>query len=314
MPLGRGDVPQAVQSELLKLWPASASQVTPAEYQQNFEVLTDGRYQVTLASMQSAARFKQFGSGVQVPNRDSFQGAKVTIAPIMLGEKRSFQFQTVEEVMAAIGTDLKAACDNWAMAQENTRDLQCTDMLKDDTTTGYDGKILYATDHPQMSRYPNAGGTPRSNTDATAAALIHATVRDFLQLMEDTNAVTEAGDKMDCKVTKLTVTSLSQFMELLPILGSTQRSGVANNDINALAQLGITPQLWRNLAGSTEYMYGFSKQPGQTGLVYINKQATIIETQRNFDTKEIESTAHLQGAPGYTEWRKTARKALSAVS
>ena len=313
MPIGRGDVPQAVQSEMLKLWPVSASQVTPGQYNKVFEVMTDGRYQVTLAALQAAARFTPFGSGVELPNRDPFQGGKVTITPVMLGEKRSFQFQTVEEVMAAINTDLKLACDNWAAAQENTRDLQCSDMLKG-SATGYDSKALFATDHPQMSRYASAGGSTFSNTDATAAALSHAVVRDHIVVMEDTNAVTESGDKMDVKCTHLCVTSLGQLMELTPILGSNQRAGTANNDQNAIQQLGITPLLWKNLAGATEYMYGFSRQPGQGGLVYINKQSTIIEAQRNFNTKMTEATAHLQGAPSWTDWRRANRKALTAVA
>ncbi len=313
MALGRNDVPEAVKSELLKLWPASAAQVTPAEYRGVFDILSDGRYQVILASLQAAARWTAFGSGTELPNRDPFQGGKVTIVPVMLGESRSFQFQTVEEVQAAIGTDLKSACDNWAMAQENTRDLQCTDMLKDDTTTGYDGKILFATDHPQMSRYPSGGGTALSNTDATAAAITHAVVRDFVKLFEDTNGVTESGDKMNNKLTHLACTSMGQYMELLPVLRSVQRAGTANNDLNALNELGITPLFWRNLAGATEYMYAFSRVPGAGGLVYVNKQDTIIETQRNFKTKMTEASAHLQGAPSYTDFRKVARKALSAL-
>lgn len=313
MPLGRGDVPEALRRELLKLWPVSASQVTPAEYQQVFQTVVDGRNQVILASMQAAARLKPVGSGESLPNRDPFQGGKVTITPIMLAESRSFQMQTVEEVQAAIGVDLKNATDNWAMAVENTRDLQCTDMLKG-SDTGYDGKALFATDHPALSRYTSASATTYANTVATAASLTHATVRDLVTLMEDTNAVTEAGDKMNCKVTHLTVTKVSTLLELTPILGSSQRSGTANNDMNALSQLGITPLLWRNLDGSTEYLYGFSNMPGQGGLIYINKQAAVIETQRNFDTKELQASVHLQGAPAWTDFRRAARQALTAVT
>ncbi len=316
MALGRNDVPDAVKSEILKLWPASVSQVTPADYGQVFDILTDGRYQVIMASLQAAARLKQFGSGVELPNRDPFQGGRVTVIPVMLGESRSFQFQTVEEVQTAIGTDLKNACDNWAMAQENTRDLQCTDMLKDTTTNGYDGKPIYDDAHPQLSRYPNGGGSTFDNKDDTAAALTHATVRDFITLMEDTNAISESGDKINNKTTHIAVTSAGQYMELLPILRSVQRAGTANNDLNALNELGLIPLFWRNLAGaaaSQEYMYAFSRQPGMGGLVYVNKQNAIIETERNFKTKMVEASIHLQGAPAWTDFRKTARKALSAV-
>lgn len=311
MPLGRSDVPQAVQSELLKLWPAAASAVVPAEYRKIFPVISDGRASVILAAVQAASRFTQFGSGEPVRNRDAFQSGSITITPVMLGEKVSFQFQTVEEVKAAIGTDLTQAVNTWALAQENTRDLQCTDMLKD-TATGYDGKALFAADHPQRSRFGD--GATFDNDDATAAVLSHAVVRDLITLAEDTNAINEAGDKMNRQVTHLVVTSMAQFLELLPIIESPQRAGTANNDVNPLGRLGIVPMLWRNLAGSTEYMYAFSNLPGQTGLIYINKQDTMIETQRNFDTKAIESTAHLQGAPAWTDWRCATRKALSAVA
>jgi len=309
--LGRNDVPQAVQSELLKLWPAAASEVVPAEYRGIFQEISDGRYQVTLAAMQAASRFTQFGSGENIKNRDSFQGGSVTIVPVMLGEKVSFQFQTVEEVKAAIGTDITQAVNTWALAQENTRDLQCVDMLKG-TDTGYDGQALFSDAHPQRSRFLD--GNNYDNNDATAASLSHSVVRDLLMLAEDTNAINESGDKMNRRVTHLVVTSMAQFLELLPIIESPQRAGTANNDVNPLGRLGIVPMLWRNLAGSTEYLYAFSNLPGQTGLVYVNKQATVIETQRNFDTKAIESTAHLQGAAAWTDWRCATRKALSSVS
>lgn len=311
MPLGRNDVPQAVQSELLKLWPAAAASVVPAEYRSIFQVISDGRYQVVLAAMQAASRFTQFGSGEPVRNRDAFQSGSVTITPVMLGEKVSFQFQTVEEVKAAIGTDLTQAVNTWALAQENTRDLQCTDMLKG-TDNGYDGQALFSSSHPQRSRFLD--GNTYDNDDATAASLSHAVVRDLITLAEDTNAVNEAGDKMNRRVTHLVVTSMGQFLELLPIIESPQRAGVANNDVNPLGRLGIVPMLWRNLAGSTEYLYAFSNLPGQTGLLYVNKQDTKIETQSNFDTKAIESTAHLQGAPAWTDWRCATRKALNAVA
>lgn len=311
MPLGRNDVPQAVQSELLKLWPAAAASVVPAEYRGIFQEISDGRYQVVLASLQAASRFTQFGSGEKIRNRDAFQGGSVTITPVMLGEKVSFQFQTVEEVRAAIGTDLAQAVNTWALAQENTRDLQCTDMLKG-TDTGYDGQALFSDSHPQRSRFLD--GATYDNNLATAAGLNHATVRDLLTRAEDTNAVNEAGDKMNRRVTHLVVTSMGQFLELLPVIESPQRSGNANNDVNPLGRLGIIPMLWRNLAGSTEYLYAFSNIPGQGGLVYVKKQETMIETQRDFDTKQIESTAHLQGAPAWTDWRCATRQALSAVA
>lgn len=311
MPIGRGDVPDAVKSELLKLWPASVEQVTPAHYRDLFEVISDGRYQVTLAAMNAASRFREFGSGEQLPVRNPFQSGPVTITPVMLGEKRSFQFQTVEEVKAAIGTDLKMATDTWAMAQENTRDLQCATMLKG-SDTGYDGKALFAADHPQVSRF--GAGNTYDNDDGTAEAITHSVVRNLLVLHEDTNAVSEGGDKSNKQVTHLVVTSMAQLMELLPIVESPQRAGTANNDVNPIARLGMKPVLWRNLAGSTEYLYSVTAIAGQKGLVYINKQNAMIDTQNNFDTKEIEASCHLQGKPAWISWQCITRKALSAVA
>ena len=306
---GRGDVPQAVQSELLKLWPVAVSQIVPAIYNQVFQLITDGRAFVKLAAVQAAARFRQFGSGTPLPNRDPFQGGMVVVTPIMLGEKRSFQFQTIEEVQAAIGTDLKAACDNWAMAQENSRDLQAVGMLEDTTTTGYDGVTLFNSAHPQQSRY--AAGSLYSNQNLVSVSLTHQAVRDHVAMMEDTNAVTESGDKMNCKATHLAVTGVAQYLELLPIIGSQQRAGTANNDLNALAQLGITPLLWRNLDQAQQCMYGFSNMPGAGGLIYVNKQSTVIKTQENFETQEIESIAFLQGMPAWTDWRRVNKTQLT---
>ncbi len=309
MPVGRNDVSDAITAELMKLWPASEMSAEPAFYRTIFDSMDFGRYRAIMANMNASGRFKTFGSGSNVPLSQPFQGGLVTITPVMLGEKREFEFQTVEEVQAAINTSLIEATNNWAEAAETTRDLQCADMLRLNTATGYDGQEFFDTAHPQRSR--DLGGDTFGNLLANGVAITPDTLDVVLQRFEDTNAVGENGEKLrGWNATHLVATRWTDFHKLQAIVQSELRAATGNNDKNTI-QNSYQVALWRSLVQSsgTQHFYAFK---AMKGLLYVNKQNVALESAYDFDSKNYMASAHLQGAAGWRNWRAGIRESLAA--
>ncbi len=314
MALGRGDVPDAVRAELLKLWPVSVDQVRPGVHRQIFFEMSSGRWQDQMAAMQASGKMRPYGSGTDVPTVAPFQTGLVKINPRPLGEARTFQFQTVQEVLAAIGTDLRSATDNWADSYENTRDSDCADTLRLNTATGYDTKAFFAADHPQRSKYQD--GNTYSNTDTTGFALDHEGIKTLTGVMSDTIAYNEAGTRIMNMPTHIVTTRWKDFHQASAILLSQQRTGTADNDVNTLNQLGIQVLYWPVLsqgitgaatATNKEYVYAFK---AQKGLIYVLKRGVRLKAWEREESDDLMASATFEGAMGWRDWRSGARQLI----
>jgi hypothetical protein len=294
MPIGRNDVTNALQVQLVKFFPASESKVVGATYRDLFRSISWQRYQAEAAGMASPGSLKQFGAGTPVPDQAPFQTGKVTITPVMVGGKRSFEQQTVDEVMAAGNGAIEAVTDNWASAAEVSKDKQAATILRDNSSTGtIDGAAIFAT-HNQRSKY--ADGNTYANQDAVAEAISDDTVKAFLKLFEETIAFDESGTEIDNVATHAVATSMDKLWALQTVLKSVQTAGAAMNDVNVILNSG------------TQYWY---LAKAQAGLIFVDKQANLIETWYDPDTKVNYASLHYQAAPGVLDWRNVARKALA---
>lgn len=319
MALGRGDVPDAVRKELIKLWPVSVDQVRPGIHRQLFFEMSSGTWQAQMAGMSASGKMRQYGSGTDVPLVAPFQTGLVKINPKQLGEARSFQYQTVQEVIAAVGTDLRNATDNWADAYETTRDLDCADQMTLNTVTGYDGKALFDTAHPQRSRFLD--GNTYSNNLATAVPLDHDGVKALTGQMSDKIAYNEAGTRIMNIPTHVVASRWSDYHQAMAILQSLQRTGTADNDVNTLNRLGIAVEFWPFLTqgiadGSSstatpEFLHAFK---AQKGLIYVLKSGIRIKAWEENKSNEVWASATFEGAMGWRDWRSACRQAIRDAS
>jgi len=101
----------------------------------------------------------------------------------------------------------------------------------DSNFTGGDGKELLATDHPTRA------GT-FSNELATPADFSEASLEDIL--IQIYNATNDRGIRIGLKAKTLLVPSALKF-ESQRVLYSDLQSGTANNDINAVKEMGMLP-------------------------------------------------------------------------
>ena len=175
------------------------------------------------------AKVKPEGSSVEFDRAQETFTARYTHETITLG------FAITEEAIEDNLYDRLASRYTKALARSmaQTKQIKAASPLNNGfgTFKAGDGKELFATDHPTVS------GT-FSNELATPADLNETSLE---QAMIDIAALTdERGLKIAAKATKMIIPSALQFTAER-LMKSQQRVGTADNDINALASMGMVP-------------------------------------------------------------------------
>ena len=158
---------------------------------------------------------------------------------------------------------------------------------------GGDGKELFATDHPTVD------GT-QSNELAVAADLSEASLEELLTQIN--NAKDSRGLIIQSKGMKLIVPSALIF-EATRIMSSTNQSGTANNDTNAVRELGLIPGgivPWSYLTDNDAW---FIKTDIDDGLIRQQRKALAMAQDNDFDTKNACMSAMERYAGGWADWR-----------
>jgi phage major head subunit gpT-like protein len=159
--------------------------------------------------------------------------------------------------------------------------------------TGGDGKELLAADHPTLD------GT-QSNELAVSADLSEASLEDLLTLvrgMKDSR-----GLRIQAKGMMLIVPPELEFVATR-IVKSTLQSGTANNDTNAMRELGMLPEgivVWDYLTDADAF---FIKTDVPEGLIRQERRALSLEQDNDFDTSNACMKATERYTAGWADWR-----------
>lgn len=158
---------------------------------------------------------------------------------------------------------------------------------------GGDGKELLATDHPTLSGN-------QSNELAVAADLSEASLEDLLTQIR--GAKDSRGLRIQLRGQKLIVPAELEF-EATRIVSSVNQSGTANNDINAMRELGMLPGgivVWDYLTNPDAF---FITTDAEEGLIYQTRRALSLEQDNDFDTSNACMKATERYAFGWADWR-----------
>lgn len=158
--------------------------------------------------------------------------------------------------------------------------------------TGGDAKELCATDHPSL-----AGN--QSNELATAADLSEASLEDLtIQIMD---AVNSKGLKISLQPKSLIVPTALVY-DAQRILKSVQRSGTADNDVNALNSLNVIPEVHVNhyLTDSDAW---FIRTNAPSGLCWFDREPVQFTKDEDFDTDNAKAKAYMRFIPFWGDWR-----------
>lgn len=159
--------------------------------------------------------------------------------------------------------------------------------------TGGDGKAMIVSDHPNV-----AGGT-WSNVIATAADISEAALEQAcIDIAGFTN---DRGLLIGVRPQKLIIPRQSIF-EVKRILGTDGRVATANNDLNALKDMGLIPETVVNHY-LTDTDAWFIKTNVKNGLKYFERNGDSFDMDNDWDTENAKFKARARYSFGWTDPR-----------
>ena len=238
------------------------------------------------------ATVKPEGQGV------SFDSAQETFTARYTNETIALAFAITEEAIEDNLYDRLASRYTKALARSmaNTKQVKGAAVLNNAFNSSYaggDGKELCATDHPTLA------GT-FSNELSTAADLNETSLE---QALIDIAAFTdERGLKVAARGMKLIIPSALQFTAER-LMKSKGRTGTADNDINAINNMGAIPEGYVVNHYLTDTAKWFVKTDVPNGLKHFTRAPLKTSMEGDFDTGNVRYKARERYVFGFSDPR-----------
>ena len=184
-----------------------------------------------------------------------------------------------------------------ARSMSNTKQVKAANVLNNAFSasfTGGDGVSLCNASHPILS-----GGTFQ-NTLSTAADLSETSLEQ--SLIDIAAFVDERGLKISTQGIKLIIPKELQFTAER-ILKSPQRVGTADNDINAMASMGMIPQGYRINHFLTDTDAFFIMTDAPNGMKQFVRAPVKTAIEGDFDTGNVRFKARERYSFGFSDPR-----------
>ena len=240
-----------------------------------------------------SAPVKQEGSAVTFDDAQEAYTARYTHETIALA------FPITEEAIEDNLYDRLASRYTKALARSmaNTKQVKAAAVLNnafDSNFAGGDGKELCATDHPLVNN-----GTLR-NEPSTDADLNETSLENAL--IDIAAFVDERGLKVSVRGQKLIIPPNLQFVADR-LLESTLRPGTADNDVNAMRNMGMLPQGYVVNHYLTDTDAFFIKTDAPRGFVHFERMPMSTKMEGDFDTGNVRFKARERYSFGFSDPR-----------
>ena len=238
------------------------------------------------------AQVKPEGSGV------TFDNAQETFTARYTHETIALAFSITEEAIEDNLYDRLASRYTKALARSmaNAKQVKAANVLNnafDSSFTGGDGVELCSAVHPIT------GGTFK-NELSTSADLNETSLE---QSLIDIAAMTDdRGLKIAAKGTKMIIPSALQFTAER-LMKSTGRTGTADNDINAVANMGMIPQGYVVNHYLTDTDAFFIKTDVPNGLKMFVRSPVKTSMEGDFETGNVKYKARERYSFGFSDPR-----------
>ena len=243
-----------------------------------------------------SAPLKSEGQGVQFDNASESYSARYTHDTVALA------FALTEEAVEDNLYDSlgKRYVKALAKSMANTKEVKGADVLNNafsSSFTGGDGKALIATDHPL------SGGGSAANRATTMADLNEASLED--NLIDISTFTDDRGLTISVQADKIIVPPQLVFVADR-ILNSQQRTGTADNDINAIKNTGVMPggySVNHYLTDPDAYFILTSVNSAGEGLKMFQRSPMETSMEPDFSTGNIRYKARERYSFGFSDWR-----------
>jgi len=247
--------------------------------------------EVMLGGFANAA-VKPEGQGV------TYEDAQETFTSRYTHETVALAFSLTEEAVEDNLYDKISTRYTKALARSmaNTKQIKAAAILNNafnNSFPGGDGKELCATDHPTLSG-------DQKNELSTAADLNETSLEQMLIDIADMKD--ERGLKIALQGMKMIIPVQLQFVAER-LMKSDGRVGTADNDINALKNMGMVPQGYvvNNFLTDTDAF--FIKTDSPNGLKHFVRAPIRTAMEGDFDTGNVRYKARERYSFGFSDWR-----------
>ena len=247
--------------------------------------------EVMLSGFANAA-VKPEGQGVQ------FDDAQETFTARYTNETIALAFAITEEAIEDNLYDRLASRYTKALARSmaNTKQVKAAAVLNNGfnaSFAGGDGKALFADDHPTIAgsfRNELATGSDLNETSLEQALIDIAAMTD------------ERGLKIAARGMKMIIPSALQFTADR-LMKSEGRTGTADNDINAVKNMGMIPQGYTVNHFLTNAKKWFIKTDVPNGLKHFVRSPIKTSMEGDFDTGNVRYKARERYVFGFSDPR-----------
>ena len=266
-----------------------------AEYEEIFETETSERAfeeEVMLTGF-GEAPVKFEGSGV------TYDTAQESFTARYSHETIALAFSLTEEAIEDNLYDTLSSRYTRALARSmmTTKNIKGANILNNafsSSFVGGDGKELCATDHPTV------GNETQRNELSVASDLNETSLEQSLiaiAAFED-----ERGLKINAQARKLIIPTALQFVADR-LLETPGRVGTADNDINALRNMGMVPEGYTVNHYLTDTDAFFLTTDVPNGLKHFVRSPVATSMEGDFETGNVRYKARERYSFGFSDWR-----------
>ena len=266
-----------------------------AEYEEIFETETSERAfeeEVMLTGF-GEAPVKFEGSGV------TYDTAQESFTARYSHETIALAFSLTEEAIEDNLYDTLSSRYTRALARSmmTTKNIKGANILNNAISSSFlggDGKELCATDHPTV------GNETQRNELSTASDLNETSLEQSLidiAAFED-----ERGLKINAQARKLIIPTALQFVADR-LLETPGRVGTADNDINALRNMGMVPEGYTVNHYLTDTDAFFLTTDVPNGLKHFVRSPVSTSMEGDFETGNVRYKARERYSFGFSDWR-----------
>jgi len=267
----------------------------PAEYEEIFDTESSERAfeeEVMLTGF-GEAPVKSEGSMV------TYDTAQESFTARYSHETIALAFSLTEEAIEDNLYDTLSSRYTRALARSmmTTKNIKGANILNNafsSSFVGGDGKELCATDHPTV------GNETQRNELSTAADLNETSLEQSLidiAAFED-----ERGLKINAQARKLIIPTALQFVADR-LLETPGRTGTADNDINAVRNMGMVPEGYTVNHYLTDTDAFFLKTDVPNGLKHFVRTPVSTNMEGDFETGNVRYKARERYSFGFSDWR-----------
>lgn len=186
-------------------------------------------------------------------------------------------------------------------AVASTREIVAASIFNNGfSTTGSDGKTLFATDHPLLA----PGSSTSSNKLAANADLSSTSLKDMITLMRKTKDT--AGNRVMIKPKFLLVPPELEFTAY-ELVKSIYAPDTSYNNLSSIGPQGLydlTPIVWDYLTDADAFF--LVAEPSETEMYWFWDKMPEIKTQIEFKTDVALTRVLTRFVCGYSDWRGVA--------